>query len=173
MALATARKELGLLCALGLLFAVRMSAVGWNWMQADALYSRYLVGMDRIEQGARVAYLESAPMVPWLLNPPIEHLGNMMIVRRDAFVNSLFADAGHQVVVPKYNTDTEFSRHPSNSFRFASEEERAAVLGKLPLDRFDWVYIINTKYFKGDKPSRMVLEWHDDSIDTALYRIVP
>jgi hypothetical protein len=167
------RKELGLLCVLGVLFIVRMSAVGWNWTQADAIYAKHLAGMDRIETGARVAYLESAPDSPWLLNPPIEHLGNLMIVRRDAFVNGLFADSGHQVVVPKYNTDTEFSRHPSNSFRFASKEERAAVLSKLPLERFDWVYIINTKYFPGAKPERMVLEWRDDSIDTALYRIVP
>ncbi len=164
--------QVGLL-VLVTLFTVRMGVIGWNWVRADSVYAHHREAMDKVAHGSRVAYLMSAPAFPWLLNPPIDHIGNLLVVKKDAFVNSLFAEPGAQVVQPRYNTDTGFYKFPSNTYRLNTASERQQAMGRLPLDRFDWVYLVGVKDFGPTLPPRLHLVWRDEVIDTAVYKIAP
>jgi hypothetical protein len=171
--LALSRRHLHIgLVALAMLFTVRMGVIGWNWIGADSLYAHHSEAMRKIDHGARVATLMSAPAFPWLLNPPIDHISTLLVVEKDAFVNGLFAEPGAQVVMPRYNLDTPFYRFPSSTYRLNTTEERQRVLQTLPLDRFDWVYLVGAKDFAGAVPPQLRLVWRDDVIDTAVYKIV-
>ena len=163
--------QLGLL-ALACLFTVRMGVIGWNWVRADSIYAHHRAAMDKIERGARVATLMSAPTFPWLLNPPIDHISTLLVVHKDAFVNGLFAEPGAQVVTPRYNLDTDFYKFPSSTYRLDTNEDRQEVLLSLPLERFDWVYLVGAKDFGDKLPPALRLVWRDDVIDTAVYKIV-
>ena len=163
--------QVGLL-ALAALFAVRMGVIGWNWVRADSIYAHHREAMRKVDHGARVATLMSAPAFPWLLNPPIDHISTLLVVHKDAFVNGLFAEPGAQVVMPRYNLDTAFYKFPSSTYRLETVEQRQQVLQSLPLDRFDWVYLVGAKDFAGTMPPRLRLVWRDDVIDTAVYKIV-
>jgi hypothetical protein len=162
-----------LLLLLLALFVVRMGVVSWNWHRADDIYARYIKGMDVVEEGSRVAYLMTGPSSPWLQNPPLDHLGNLIVVRRNVFINGLFAEHGQQVVHLKYNLDTPFYKFPSNTYRLNSEKERASVPKLLPLDRFDFVYVIGARNFTADWPERLQSVWRDDEVDATLFRVGP
>lgn len=154
-------------------FAGRMGVVAWNWHRADAIYARYIKGMEYVQEGARVAYLMAGPAYPWLQNPPLDHLGNLIVVRRNVLINSLFAERGQQVVHPKLNMDTPFYKFPSNTYRLNNDKERAQVQQQLPLDRFDFVYVIQASEFKGEWPPRLQVVWRDEGIDSTLFRVGP
>lgn len=166
------RMHWGLVMGLVALFALRMGVISWNWHQANAVYARYIVGMDRIDRGARVAILVGGPAFPWLRNPPVHHLGMLMVVRKDAFTNGLFAEPGAQVVMPTINLDTDFYKSPSGDHRLRSAAEKLQAARELPLNRFDWIYLFHASDFAaGLTAPALELAWRDDDLDAALYRI--
>jgi hypothetical protein len=84
--------------AAALLLALRLAAIEHVWLRADRIYSVDLAGIDRLPRGVRlaVAYPEGAVHVAAV---PEVHLAAMAVVRRDAFVPTLFAAAGQQPLV--------------------------------------------------------------------------
>lgn len=156
------------------LFVVRMGVITWHWSQADATYQRYMAIMDRVETGSRVAYLVSRPRQPWLAATPIDHIGNLLVVRRDAFQNGMFAEHGSQPVVPRYNRDTAYYKFPSNAYigDTATVTHPSRAIWSFPLDRFDFVYIVGQRHFASDLPAQLEFVVRDPMIDTALYKIL-
>lgn len=171
LALPRRQLQVGLL-ALMALFTVRMGVIAWNWVQADSIYAHHRAAMDKIDHGARVATLMSAPAFPWLRSPPIDHISTLLVVQKDAFVNGLFAEPGAQIVLPRYNLDTQFYKFPSSVYRQNTNQQRRDVLHSLPLDHFDWVYLVGAKDFGDQLPPALQLVWRDDVIDAAVYKIV-
>ena len=159
---------------LGVLFVARIVIISVVWANTDGVYQKYIEAIDQIDRGSRLAILVASPESPALQNPPIDHIGCLAVLRKDAFVNSMFADRGQHTLHVLYNTDTRFYRSPSQSFRLRGELlERGVpnVYGRVPLQRFDWVLIINQRFFPGQPPPILTVAWQDQQIDTVLYRV--
>lgn len=158
-----------------LLFVVRMGASAIGYAQYDADYKRHLVAVDHVERGARVAILNNFPCdVPWR-RPRLDHLGSMMLVRREAFVNSQWDVPGAQLLRPLAAAGTPFNADPSHLVRSANcREDLRALLGtriaQLPRDRFDYVWLIG--YDPATLPAYPGLARLYSDDETILYRIV-
>ena len=151
-----------------------MLIICMHWGAADEVYARLSKGFEPIENGQRVACLVAEPMEPFLRDPPLDHFCNLAVVMHDVFVNALFAEPGKQILSVPYNADTLFNRSESQEFRFAFGHSKAAIKGvltALPLDRFDWVYMIHDSNFSDPRPRQLELVWRDNKDDTSLYRI--
>jgi hypothetical protein len=79
------------------LFLARMAEVWVHWERADAVYARLLPILDQVPPGGRLAVGYSADAVNSTV-APTTHLPLLAIVRRDAFVPTLFAYRGQQPV---------------------------------------------------------------------------
>ena len=95
-------RRLVLVAALAL-FAVRLGIVTAAWRESDRLYASLLPALDGLPAGSRVA----VAYPPEALNSeatPLAHFPTLAIVRRDAFVPTLFAFATQQPVAlrPEY-----------------------------------------------------------------------
>jgi hypothetical protein len=98
-----ARARRIILLAALVLFAVRLAVVTAAWRESDRLYASLLPALDALPAGSRVA----VAYPPEALNSqatPLAHFPTLAIVRRDAFVPTLFAYATQQPVAlrPQY-----------------------------------------------------------------------
>jgi hypothetical protein len=80
------------------LFLARTAEVWVNWERADAVYARLLPILDQVPPGGRLA-VGYPPEAIASSAIPITHLPTLAIMRRDAFVPTLFAYRGQQPVV--------------------------------------------------------------------------
>jgi hypothetical protein len=85
------------------LFAVRLGVVTAAWRDSDRLYASLLPALDELPAGSRIA----VAYPPEALNSeatPLAHFPTLAIVRRDAFVPTLFAFVTQQPVAlrPEY-----------------------------------------------------------------------
>jgi len=157
------------------LFVVRIGVSAVGYAQYDVDYKRHLAALDYVERGSRVAILNHYPCnVPWR-RPRLDHLGSMMLVRREAFVNSQWDVPGAQLLRPLGALGTPFNADPSHLVRSSNcaEDLRALLgtrIGQLPRDRFDYVWVID--YDPATLPAYPGLArlYLDDR--TILYRIV-
>ena len=80
--------------AAALLLTLRMAVIERVWRRADQIYSADLAAIDALPRGAKlaVAYADAVHVVA----VPQVHLAAMAVVRRDAFVPTLFAVPGQQ-----------------------------------------------------------------------------
>ncbi len=72
------------------LFLVRVSAVGAEWLENDRFYTQLLPAFDKIPAGSRVAVANPSGTVD-LPTPSLCHFPALAVVRRNAFVPTLFA----------------------------------------------------------------------------------
>jgi hypothetical protein len=77
------------------LFLARMTEVWVQWKRADAVYARLLPILDQVPAGGRLA-VGYPPDAVDSTAVPTTHLPVLAIVRRDAFVPTLFAYRGQQ-----------------------------------------------------------------------------
>jgi hypothetical protein len=81
--------------ATALLFALRIIVIERVWLQADQIYSADLAAIDALPGGARLAVAYPPDMIHVVALPQL-HLPAMAVVRRNAFVPTLFAVPGQQ-----------------------------------------------------------------------------
>ena len=79
------------------LFLGRMAQVWVHWSEADAVYARLLPILDQVPRGGRLA-VGYPPQAIGSTAVPTTHIPVLAIVRRDAFVPTLFAYRGQQPV---------------------------------------------------------------------------
>jgi hypothetical protein len=79
------------------LLAARVAFIEYAWLQANRVYSADLTGIDMLPQGAKLAVAYSASAVNFSSMPEL-HLASLAVVRREAFVPTLFAYEGQQPV---------------------------------------------------------------------------
>jgi hypothetical protein len=93
----SARRRTWVGCCLLLLFAVRLSVVGTVWMRADRNYETLLPAFNLIPEGGALAVAAPSKDVQ-AGGEPLLHFPLLAVIRRDAFVPSLFADPLQQPV---------------------------------------------------------------------------
>jgi len=126
------------------LFLGRLALVERAWLAADAVYTSDLSILDRVAPDSRlaVAYPHGGP--PFIAIPET-HLPNLAIIRRNAFVQSLFAFAAQQPIalVPPYD-GVAAAATPNALWDVLVDHanlDRSKVLAAL--DRFDAVIFVN------------------------------
>jgi len=109
-----------------LLFLVRIGAIALSWQASDRVYAELLPALDEVPQGGRLA----VAYPPQALNSeptPLAHFPTLAILRRDAFVPTLFAFPTQQPVQLQ-------SRYRLLADRLPPERLWAAFMGGPPLD---------------------------------------
>jgi hypothetical protein len=83
--------------AAAVMLALRLATVTASWQASDRDYRALLAGLDRVPIGSRiaVAFPEGAVNV---VATPLVHFPVLAVARRQAFVPTLFAEAGQQPV---------------------------------------------------------------------------
>jgi hypothetical protein len=79
------------------LFALRLGVVERVWLRADRVYRADLAGIDLLPRGAKLA-LAYPPRLVDFAPVPLLHFPTLAIVRREAFVPTLFANPAQQPV---------------------------------------------------------------------------
>jgi hypothetical protein len=168
----TLKARTALVTGVALLFFVRMGVIAANWVQAQRVYQPILAALEQLPRGARVVVLVGGDNFPYLANPPLDHVPNMAVITRDAYLNTLFAEPGKQVLRVVYNSMTPFSVDPSQTFRMdKTQVGRANPFPDVPLDRFDYLLLINQRYFVRDYPPRLRRVFERDI--ATLFKIAP
>ena len=96
----TAPKKAALRAFMGaalILSLVRLSAVGAEWLESDRFYAQLLPAFDKIPAGSRVAVANPSDTVN-LPAPSLCHFPALAVVRRNAFVPTLFAHPAQQPI---------------------------------------------------------------------------
>jgi hypothetical protein len=104
----TIRVRAALVAGIAMLFFVRMGVIAANWVQAQRVYQPILAAMEQLPKGARVAVLVGGDNFPYLANPPLDHVPNMAVITRDAYLNTLFAEPGKQILQVVYGSEAPF-----------------------------------------------------------------
>lgn len=166
------RRTLTLLGAgLALLFVARMAVIGVNWAHARTVYAPVMQAIDLLQPGSRVAALVGGIDVPSLQNPPLDHIPNMAVVKKNVYINSLFAEPGQQPLRVATGFHAQYSVSPSQTFRMpASAIGSANPFPDLPLQRFDYVLMINPRFFVKERPATMRLVFDKDNVQ--LYTVI-
>jgi hypothetical protein len=72
------------------------------------------------------------------------------------YVNSLFAEPGQQPLRVVTGFHEKFSVNPSQTFRMSPQQiGKVDPFADLPLERFDYVLLINPSYFVRNYPAAM------------------
>lgn len=92
-------RPLGAIFATGaaLLFAVRMGLIALSWQASDRAYAALLPAIDRLPEGSRLAVAYPSDAINSEATP-LAHFPLLAVVRRDAFVPTLFAFPTQQPV---------------------------------------------------------------------------
>ncbi|HEX6841361.1 MAG TPA: hypothetical protein VF113_07525 [Stellaceae bacterium] len=154
------------------LFALRLGVVTAVWHESDRVYASLLPALDKLPAGSRVA----VAYPPEALNSeatPLAHFPTLAIIRRDAFVPTLFAYATQQPVAlrPEYRaladrlTPERLWAGLVAAAPPLDERERAALGG------YDYVAIVGRRSFR--PPVRPWLAGVFAAPRFALLRLVP
>lgn len=166
------RARTTLVVGIALLFIVRIAVIGMNWVEAQRVYQPILSAIEQLPKGARVAVICGGDNFPYLANPPLDHVANMAVIARDAFLNTLFAEPGKQVLRVVYGSTTPFSVDPSQTFRMDKAQfGKANPFPDVPLERFDYLMLINQRYFVRDYPAELSPVYEKDIV--TLFKVAP
>lgn len=81
------------------LFVLRMAVILFVWQRSEPAYADYRRALDLLPVGARIAVAHSDAMINVFRDsPPLAHFATMAVIRRDAFVPTLFAQPTQQPV---------------------------------------------------------------------------
>jgi hypothetical protein len=157
------------------LFAVRMAVTTQAWHRDDVLITRHLSALNLVPRGSRLLVVNrvSCTMPQWKIDYFYWHLSDMAVVRRDAFVNSMWLVAGAESLDIIYNRDTAFHADPS---QFIADDgctdypkTMTETLKAFPRDRFDFVWMLRLEGTRPAMPADLKLLYEDQQ--TALFRI--
>jgi hypothetical protein len=133
-----------------------------------------LAALDHIPPGARVATFSGAGCIDDWVMPWNNHLGSMVIVRRQGFSNDQWIVAGVNLLEVRYRQPGRFASDASqivrpNDCRPRRDWPIDESLAQLPRDSFDYLWLIDpppldAKLVRGDE-----LVWRGPG--SALYRI--
>jgi hypothetical protein len=132
--------------ALGL-FAFRMTATSAAYIEQHRIVESALPALDRMPQGAKVAFFVVKPcQVAWAL-PPLDHLAGAALARRNAFVNDQWQQPGVNPLKVHYPAAGRFTRDPSHLVQgetcgHNARPRLSAALAKLPRAAFTHVWIV-------------------------------
>ncbi len=168
-------RERYIVAVVALVFLVRTAVLIKNWTAASAIYRANLEVMDQIPRGAKVATAVGELDYPQLNNPPLGHLPNMAVVRREVLTNALFADYGHQPLRFKPDYESELAQHEYNVHVVADADPKNPLnttvnpFERIPLTDFDYMLLVNKRYFHYPVPDMLRPVY--SAGDTVLYQV--
>ena len=129
------------------LFLARMAEVWVHWGEADAVYARLLPILDQVPRGGRLA-VGYPPDSVGSTAIPTTHVPVLAIVRRDAFVPTLFAYRGQQPVALTPEGERLAALAQPDAVWRALVGNDAGGIGALPaLREFDAVLLLDRRPF--------------------------
>jgi hypothetical protein len=160
--------------ALLALILVRTGLVAYEWRKAGRLYAKYLQAFEQIPSGSRIGAAVAKRISPFLENPPVMFISCMAVVRRNAFVNSLFAEEGHQPLSLKYRPADVKNVRFSHVFFMdqhggESQWHAADPFERIDTKEYDYILLVNPQYFEAPVPPGLrLISSSEDRF--ALYR---
>lgn len=133
--------------ALGI-FGARMVTTAAAYVEQDRKVQSALLALDKVPEGARVAFFSVKPCItPWAL-APLDHLAGAAMARRSAFVNDQWQQPGVNPLKVRYPAAEPFTRDPSHLVqredcaRPTTRPKLSAALAKLPREAFTHIWIV-------------------------------
>jgi hypothetical protein len=99
-----AREEALFMAGAGAIFAVRLAVIAVVWHNAGTLYAQLMPGFDVLPRGSCLAVAFGKDSIS-VQKAPLTHFPALAIVRREAFVTSLFAYPMQQPIVLQPKAD--------------------------------------------------------------------
>lgn len=136
-------------------FAVRMATTGAAYVEQDRVIKAALPALDKMPNGARVAFFVVKPCASrWALSP-LDHLAGAALAKRNAFVNDQWQQPGVNPLEVHYPAAEPFVRDPSHLVQQEDCGHRvrpplSEALAKLPRAAFTHVWIVGR--FAKDTP---------------------
>jgi hypothetical protein len=172
----TSKQGLIAACVLLTLAVTRTASVALAWAEKDQRVSAHLAALNKIPKGSRILALRIYDCAPpqWKNDFEYNHLADMAIVRRNAFVNTQWHVPGAQPLLPIYNQDTAFGSDPSQYVWDGpcappGGQILATVLKVFPRDRFDYLWLLRADLRTTQVPSDLRTIYKDKQ--TTLYKI--
>lgn len=128
-------------------FAVRMVTTAAAYMAMDRQVQAALAALDKVPEGARVAFFSVKPCrTRWAL-APLDHLGGAAMARRSAFANDQWQQPGVNPMRVRYPAAEPFVRDPSHLVQRddcigATRPKLSVTLAKLPGEAFTHIWIV-------------------------------
>jgi hypothetical protein len=163
------------IAVLGLVFyVVRIAGTTVSLAIAANDLGTKLQALDRVPMGARVATMVGSPCTtPWSL-PRLNHIGAMVIVRRQGFSNDQWVTEGANLLQLRYQAAGAFAADPSqivtgNECRLPGLEPVDEALKALPRDQFEYLWLVEAPGFDARLVAGMQPVWRNGS--SILYRL--
>ena len=173
-------RERYFVAAIGLVFLVRTAVVIKNWSAANVIYSANVQVIDQIPRGVKVAAAVGELNFPQLNNPPVLHLPNMAVIRRQVLINSLFVYDGVQPLrfKPEYKGlfdtgiysqlyEVDVRAHPNGKGPLITTLN---PFERIHLTGFDYLLLVNKRYFGYPVPGSLRPVY--SAADTVLYQVL-
>ncbi len=135
-------------------FGVRMATTAAAYMAQDRTVQAALPALDKMPQGARVAFFSVKPCRTLWALAALDHLAGAAMARRDAFVNDQWQQPGVNPLKVRYPAAEPFVRDPSHlvqreDCQGKTRPKLSSALAKLPRGAFTHIWIV------GDFPKDM------------------
>lgn len=133
-----------------------------------------LAALEHVPHGARVATFVGAGCIDGWAMPWNDHLGSMVIVRREGFANDQWIVPGVNLLDVRYRQPGRFASDPSQTVRPNDCQPRRdwpidQTLAELPAGSFDYLWLIDPPRFDPKLLEGNELVWR--SPGSSLYRI--
>jgi len=128
-------------------FGVRMTTTAMAYVEQDRLVQAAMPAVDRLPEGARVAFFSVKPCrTRWAL-APLDHLAGAAMARRSAFVNDQWQQPGVNPMRVSYPAAEPFVRDPSHLVQRdgcaqATRPKLSSALARLPRGAFTYIWIV-------------------------------
>ena len=132
-----------------------------------------LAALNHVPRGARVATLVQQKCDwPWVMKRN-DHLGTIVIVRREGFSNDQWDIEDANLMDVRYPAAGEFQADPSQQIRGTCARQGwssvGEALGRLPVSAFDFLWLIDVDQAKLPAVPQSQLIWRGPN--ALLYRI--
>ena len=155
-------------------FAMRLGGTTLSFAIAAKDQEAKLEALQTMPRGARVASFYGLPVAePWALQRD-SHLGGMVLARREGFSNDQWITGAYNLLVLKYKGAEGFSYNPSQIVRPNGQGDAIyrtidQALTKVPRDKFDYIWLIETPPFDRKLTRDLQPVWNGRG--AILYRI--
>ncbi|WP_313536237.1 hypothetical protein [Sphingomonas sp.] len=164
-----------------LLLMLRFGVTTASFVGYGQRYQRELQALDHLARGSRVLNLTLADCGAraWR-NPRTTHLANLVTLERDAWVNAHWAVKSvhlleSRLAPPGFTTDPSQLVSPADCVGTTGagrgRHTIAQVLPTLPLERIDYLWLIDVQLPPGRADPRLTLVWHAGK--SAIYVVRP
>ncbi|MGO9171622.1 MAG: hypothetical protein ACLP7P_06615 [Rhodomicrobium sp.] len=131
-----------------LLFVVRVGVVMAEWRQSDRVYAELLPAFDKIPLGSRLAVAVPPGAAKWTATPLL-HFPVLAVLRRDAFVPTLFAHPAQQPVALREHYRTLAGQLAPQQLWAALVDGTAPfdTAGRAALAQYDFIVFVGPRPF--------------------------